>query len=298
LEGHALLVRRSALDVVFDLFLYILMLAVFVVMVYPFIYVINYSISSVAQVKHPLLLWPEGVHFESYRILFSDASMLQALFVSVVRSVVGPACMLVVTAMGGYVISRPNLVFGKFFRMFFLFTLYVSAGIIPVYLVIKSLHLTNTFWVYIFPVTVNAFNMILMKTYIESLPPSLEESVLIDGGTEIDAYFSVIFPMCLPVNAAIVLFSCIQHWNSFIDTQLYNAMRPALYTMQYVLYNALAVQMQQSLEEAKARMAQNTVTSQSLKMAITVLTVIPIMCVYPFLQKYFVSGLLVGSVKA
>ena len=293
-----MLVRRSALDVVFDLFLYILMLAVFVVMVYPFIYVINYSISSVAQVKHPLLLWPEGVHFESYRILFSDASMLQALFVSVVRSVVGPACMLVVTAMGGYVISRPNLVFGKFFRMFFLFTLYVSAGIIPVYLVIKSLHLTNTFWVYIFPVTVNAFNMILMKTYIESLPPSLEESVLIDGGTEIDAYFSVIFPMCLPVNAAIVLFSCIQHWNSFIDTQLYNAMRPALYTMQYVLYNALAVQMQQSLEEAKARMAQNTVTSQSLKMAITVLTVIPIMCVYPFLQKYFVSGLLVGSVKA
>jgi putative aldouronate transport system permease protein len=290
--------KRSALDIVFDGFLYILMAAVFAVMVYPFLYVINYSISSAAQVKHPLLLWPEKVHFETYRILFSDASMLRALMVSVARTVVGPAFMLVVTAMGGYVISRPNLVFGRFFRMFFLFTMYVSAGIIPVYLVIQSLHLTNTFWVYILPGMLNAFNMILIKTYVESLPASLEESVLIDGGTEITAYFYVIFPMCLPVNAAIVLFSCIGHWNSFIDTQLYNAMRPALYTMQYVLYNALAVQMQQSLEEAKARFSKNTVTSQSLKMAITVVTVVPIMCVYPFLQRYFVSGLLVGSVKA
>jgi putative aldouronate transport system permease protein len=297
-EGRALLTRRSVLDVVFDFFLYVLMAAVFVVMIYPFIYVINYSISNVAQARHALLLWPEAVHFESYRLLFRDPSILRALLVSVARSVIGPACMLVVTAMGGYVISRPNLVFGKFFRMFFLFTMYVSAGIIPMYLVIQGLRLTNTFWVYILPGAVNAFNMILMKTYIESLPASLEESVLIDGGTEIDAYFSVILPMCLPVNAAIVLFSCIQHWNSFIDTQLYNAMKPALHTMQYVLYNALAVQMQQSLEEAKARLAANTVNSQSLKMAITVVTVIPIMCVYPFLQRYFVSGLLVGSVKA
>jgi putative aldouronate transport system permease protein len=293
-----LVTKRSALEVVFDVFLYILMAVVFIIMVYPFIYVINYSISSVAQVKNPLLLLPEAIQFESYKIIFKDASILQALFVSVSRSVIGPICMLFVTAMGGYVISRQDLVFGKFFRMFFLFTMYVGAGIIPIYLVIQSLHLTNTFWVYIIPAMVNAFNMILVKTYIESLPPSLEESVLIDGGTEINAYFSVILPLCLPVNAAIVLFSCIQHWNSFIDTQLYNAMRPELYTMQYVLYNALAVQMQQSLEEAKTRVAANTVSSQSLKMAITVVTIIPIMCVYPFLQRYFVSGMLVGSVKA
>jgi putative aldouronate transport system permease protein len=289
--------KRSVLDRVFDTFLYILMAAVFVVMVYPFLYVINYSVSSIAQVKHPLLLLPEGINFESYAIIISDGSILRALFVSVARSVIGPACMLLVTAMGGYVISRPNLVFGKFFRMFFLFTMYVSAGIIPTYLVIQSLRLTNSFWVYILPMAVNAFNMILVKTYIEAMPASLEESVLIDGGTEITAYFNVILPLCLPVNAAIVLFSCIQHWNSFIDTQLYNAMRPALYTMQYVLYNVLAVQMQQSLEEAKLRGTANTVSSQSIKMAITVLTVIPIVCVYPFLQRYFVSGMLVGSVK-
>ena len=290
--------KRTVFDIFFDIFLYVLMLAVFVLMVYPFVYVINYSISSISQVKNPLLLLPEGINFESYRILFSDSSILQALLVSVARSVIGPACMLIVTAMGGYVISRPNLVFGKFFRMFFLFTMYVGAGIIPMYLVVQALHLTNSFWVYILPMTVSAFNMILVKTYIEAIPPSLEEAVLIDGGTEIDAYFRVILALCLPVNAAIVLFSCIGQWNSFIDTQLYNAMRPDLYTMQYVLYNALAVQMQQSLEEAKTRAMANTVSSQSLKMAITVITIIPIMCVYPFLQRYFVSGMLVGSVKA
>ncbi len=293
-----MIVRRNALDITFDTLLYLLMALVFVLMVYPFIYVINYSISTVAQAKHPLLLWPEGVDLQAYRILFHDPSMLQALFVSVARSILGPIVMLAVTAMGGYVISRPTLVFGKFFRMFFLFTLYVSAGTIPIYLVIQYLHLTNSFWVYILPMTVNAFNMILIKTYVESLPASLEESVLIDGGTEITAYFRVIFPMCLPVNAAIILFSAIQHWNSFIDTQLYNAMKPSLYTMQYVLYNALAVQMQQSLEEAKAAFNQRPVSSQGLKMAITVVTIIPIMFVYPFLQRYFVSGLLVGSIKA
>ena len=290
-------VKRSVLDVAFDLFVYILMAIAFVVMVYPFLYVLNSSISTLSQAKSPLLILPVGVNFKSYQILFKDSAMLRALLVSVSRSVIGPAFMLFVTATGGYVISRPHLIFGKFFRMFFLFTMYISAGIIPVYLVIQSLHLTNTFWVYILPMAVSAFNMILVKTYIEALPSELEEAVFIDGGSEIDAYFRVILPICLPVNAAIVLFSCIQHWNSFIDTQLYNAMSTNLYTMQYLLFNSVAVQMQQSLEEAKSRIASNAVSSQSLKMAITVVTVITIMCVYPFLQKYFASGILVCSVK-
>jgi putative aldouronate transport system permease protein len=289
--------KRSVLDIVFDLFLYILMAIAFIVMVYPFLYVLNSSISTVSKAKSPLLLLPAGVNFQSYVLLFKDSAMLRALLVSISRSVIGPIVMLFVTATGGYVISRPQLIFGKFFRMFFLFTMYISAGIIPVYLVIQSLHLTNTYWVYILPMAVSAFNMILVKTYIEALPTELEEAVLIDGGSEIDAYFRVILPICLPVNAAILLFSAIQHWNSFIDTQLYNAMSTNLYTMQYLLFNTLAVQMQQSLEEAKTRLANNAISSQSLKMAITVVTVIPIMCVYPFLQKYFASGILVGSVK-
>lgn len=289
--------KRSVIDTAFDLFLYMVMIFVFVVMVYPFLYVANSSISDLSQAKSPLLLIPVGVNFSSYQVLFRDSSLLRALLVSISRSVLGPMLMLFVTATGGYVISRPKLVFGRFFRMFFLFTMYLNAGIIPTYIVIQSLGLTNSYWVYILPMAVSAFNMILVKTYIEALPAELEEAVFMDGGSEIDAYFRVILPISLPVNAAIVLFSSIQHWNSFIDTQLYNAMSTELYTLQYLLYNSLAVQMQQSLEEAKSRIASNAVSSQSLKMAITVVTVIPIMCVYPFLQKYFASGILVGSIK-
>jgi putative aldouronate transport system permease protein len=141
--------------------------------------------------------------------------------------------------------------------------------------------------------------MFLIKTYIEAIPRDLEDAVLVDGGTEIDAYFRVLLPLCMPVNAAVFLFACIGHWNSYIDTQFYNAMNQNLHTLQYVLYNALAVQMNRSLEEAKmAVTAVNMVSTQSLKMAITVITIVPVMCVYPLLRKYFVSGLLVGSIKA
>ncbi|MFV0400231.1 MAG: carbohydrate ABC transporter permease [Oscillospiraceae bacterium] len=289
--------KRSAGERVYDALVYLFMLVLLVVMIYPFLYIVNYSISSAGQISQPLLLWPQGVNFESYKLLFSDDSVFRAFFISVSRSVLGSAIMLLVTGTGAYAISRPNLIFGKFFRMFFLFTMYFSAGVIPTYILYKNLGLTNSFWVYIWPMAVVPFNMILIKTYIESLPRELEEAVLIDGGTEVDSYFRVILQMCLPVNAAVLMFSCINHWNSFIDTQLYNAMRPDLHTLQYVLYNTLAVQMQRSLEDAK-NMVAGVVSSQSLKMAITVVTVVPIMCVYPFLRKYFVSGLLVGSVKA
>jgi putative aldouronate transport system permease protein len=289
--------KRSIADHIFDTALHIFMILVFIVMVYPFLYVINYSISTVSQIKSPLLIIPEGIQFKSYAILFRDQSIYRALAVSIARSIIGPIVMIIVTGSAGYVISRPQLIFGKFFRMFFLFTMYMSAGIIPGYLLVKTLGLTNSFIVYILPSAVNAFFMMLIKTYIEALPPSLEEAVLIDGGTEFDAYFKVILRLCLPVNAAVILFACIGQWNSYIDTQLYNAMSPKLYTLQYVLYNTLAVQMARSLEEAQ-KLNRNVVSSQSLKMAITVITIVPIMCVYPFLQRYFVSGLLVGSIKA
>lgn len=290
------LFRTGPAEKAFDLFLYVLMGVILVLMIYPFLYVFNYSISSVAQIKNPLLIIPEGIQFEAYGILFRDASIYQAMLVSISRSVIGPIIMILITATAGYVISRPHLIFGKFFRMFFLFTMYINAGIIPIYLVVQSMGLLNNYMVYILPLAVNAFFMMLVKTYIEAIPSSLEEAVLIDGGTEFDAYFKVILRLCLPVNAAIILFAAIQHWNSFIDTQLYNAMSPHLYTMQYVLYNVLAVQMQQSLEEAQR--AGTYVSSNSLKMAITVITIVPIMFVYPFLQRYFVSGMLVGSIKA
>ena len=290
--------RASVSGAIFDGFNSLFMLLVFCVMMYPFLYVLNYSISASAKVGGSALFLPVGVNFDNYRILLKDSTIYRAFFVSLSRCLVGPAAMIVVSGMAGYVLSKKDLVFGKFFRWAIFFTMYFGAGLIPQYLLMKNVGLTNTYLVYIVPGMVSAFNIILIRTYIENLPISVEEAALIDGCNEFQVYWRVLFPICLPVNAAVILFSAIGHWNDFMTTQLYNAMKPALYTMQYVLYNALAVQLQQTLEEAKRSFSENVVTGQSLKMAITVITIIPIMCAYPFLQRYFVSGLLVGSIKA
>jgi putative aldouronate transport system permease protein len=290
--------KRSAGEIIFDDILVILAMAILVLSIFPFLYILNYSLSTSGQISHPLLLWPQGFTFKPYETLFKDISIIRAFGVSVSRAIIGSVCMLIVNGMAGYALSRPNLPWGKVFRLYFLFTMYFSGGIIPTYLLYKNLHLLNNYLVYILPVIVVPFNMFLIKTYIEAIPRDLEEAVLVDGGTEINAYFQVLLPLCMPVNAAVFLFSCINHWNAYIDNQLYNAMSNNLHTLQYVLFNTLATQTNKSLEEAKMMGIQNMVSSQSLKMAITVITIVPVMCVYPFLRKYFVSGLLVGSIKA
>jgi putative aldouronate transport system permease protein len=161
----------------------------------------------------------------------------------------------------------------------------------------RALGLTGSFWVYILPGAVSVFNMILIKTYIESLPKELEESARIDGANDMYLFFRIVFPLSMPVLAAVSLFSGIGQWNAFVDTQFYNAMNPELFPLQYVLYNSL-----QSITSFEMYMQESQqvvvhLTPQSLKLAMTVLTVIPIMIAYPFLQKFFIKGLLIGSIK-
>jgi len=202
--------------------------------------------------------------------------------------------------MGGYAISRRDLVFGKAIRMYLLFSMYVSAGLIPGYLLIRNLGLMNSFWVYVFPGMANIFNMILIKAYIASIPQELEESVLIDGGTEIAAYFKVIFPLTLPINAFVVLMAIIHAWNSYFDVSLYNSNTRALHTLSFNLYVNLSANTNLTLEQLQELMETGEelrIHNQSLNMALTVVTMVPIMCIYPLLQKYFVSGLMIGAVK-
>ena len=290
--------KRSISGVIFDSFNAIFMLIVFIVMLYPFVYVFNYSISNPVLIRNSPLLLPVGFNLTSYAILLRDPSIYHALFISVSRSILGPATMIIVCGMAGYALSKKGLVFGRFFRWMVFFTMYFSAGLIPVYLLIRDLNLLNSYWVYIIPLIVNVFSIVLIGTYIESLPASMEEAALIDGANEFQVFWRIIFPVCLPVNAAVILFSAIGHWNDFISTQLYNAMSPHLYTMQYILFTTMARQLVRSLEEAMRATQGIRVTGQSLNMAITVITIIPVLCVYPFLQRYFVSGLMIGSVKA
>lgn len=285
--------KRSVGEIIFDYTNVLVMLIIGAVVLIPFLYVFSYSLSDPTKVKGGLLLYPAGFSLDAYKLAFGDPAIFHGILISVARTTLGPAVMIFFTSMAAYCMTRDDLIGVKFFRKFFVFTMYFSSGLIPLYILIKSLHMTGTFWVYIVPTAVAVFNLVLIKTYIESLPKELEEAALIDGANDFVLFWRVIFPMCKPIVAAVVLFTAVNEWNAFIDTQIYNTMNPELFTLQYILYQKLesTASMQEGSEIIQ------TVTSQGLKMAITVITVVPILVVYPFLQRYFVKGLLIGSIK-
>lgn len=281
----------------FDVVNVLMLAAVTVLMIYPFWYVVCYSFSDMnLTTGNELLLWPKGFSLDSYKVALSNTTVLRGFYISAARTVIGPLCMLAVSATAAYVLSKNDLVGIKGLRRFFLFSMYISAGLLPGYMLIRNLGLTGSFWVYIIPGVANVFNIILIRAYIESLPPSLEESAMIDGASYFTIFLRIIIPLCVPVIAAVLLYECVAQWNAFMDAQLYNFRNPELYPVQYVLYNFIAVKA--PTKEAMAMRHTLVTTAHSLRMSVTVLTTLPILCVYPFLQKHFASGLLVGAIKA
>ncbi len=282
---------------VFDIVNGLLMLLITISMIYPFWYVLCYSLSDMGKTGgNQLLLWPNGFSLDSYQVAFSNATIVRGFMVSVARSVVGPFLMLVVSSMAAYAISKNELMGVKWIRRFLFFSMYVSAGLLPSYILIRMLGLTGTFWVYVLPGVANVFNIVLIRAYMATLPAGLEESAMIDGATYITVFTRIVLPLCVPVIAAVTLYACVGQWNSYIDAQLYNYRNPELYPVQYILYNYIAVKA--PTKEASAAAHGLITTAHSLRMSVTVITTIPILLVYPFLQKYFASGLLVGAIKA
>ncbi|MEA4890009.1 MAG: carbohydrate ABC transporter permease [Clostridiaceae bacterium] len=280
----------------FDIFNVFIMILVFVMMVYPFWYVICYSLSDPSQTGGGLILWPRGMNADAYVQCFRNQDILNGFVISIARTIIGPFAMLLVSSMLAYVLTKNDLLGIKKIRKFCLFSMYLSGGLLPTYMVINSLRLTNSFWVYIIPGMTNVFFILLIRAYIESIPAGLEESALLDGAGYFKIYLKIITPLCMPVLAAVLLYSAVGQWNAYVDTQLYNYRNPGLYPLQYILYNYMVsyTPTKQSLTTRNGRIVQ----PQTLKMAITVITSVPIVMLYPFLQKYFVSGLLVGAVKA
>ena len=181
--------------------------------------------------------------------------------------------------------------------MLYVATMYVSGGLIPIFLVYKSLGMTNSFMVYIIPGMVSAWNMLVLRTYMNGLPDSLAESAMMDGAGHLTIFFKIIFPLCMPVLATVALFSAVGHWNSWFDAMLYNRMSDNLTTLQYELQKMLSSVTNQNANAEQMKNAQGTVTPTTMRAAATVITSLPIICLYPFLQRYFVAGLTIGGVK-
>lgn len=291
-------IRRSKSDIIFDTCIGIFMAIFLVVTMYPILNTIAVSFNDgMDSVRGGIHLWPRVFTLKNYTTVFNNPNLKQAAFISVSRTVIGTCLQLFLTAMLAYVVSRKEFMFKKQLSFLYVLTMYVSGGMIPSYVLIKNLHLLNNFLVYIIPGLVSAFNMIVIRTYINGLPDSLTESAKIDGAGDFRIFIQIILPLCKPVLATVALFIAVGQWNSWFDSMLYCSADSSLTTLQYELMKLLSSTTTQGASEEVMKNAANIVTPTSIRAAITIVTALPIVCLYPFLQRYFVTGLTIGGVK-
>ena len=283
----------------------ILIFAIFaIICAYPFYYLIINSISANdLSASGKVNFLPHGFQLENYVKVFRLNGLGTAALVSLGRTVLGTICTVLASVYLGFMFTQQRMWHRKLWYRFMVVTMYFNAGLIPMYMTMKSLHLTNSFWVYIIPAIVQPFNIIMAKTYVESIPPALQEAAGIDGAGTMTVFAKVILPTCKPIMATIAIWAAVGQWNSFQDTLMYITDQK-LYSLQYLLYtylnqaSSLATMVQQSGGNVSA--VANLATQQtptSIRMTISVIVVLPILFIYPIFQKSFVKGIMIGSVK-
>jgi putative aldouronate transport system permease protein len=269
---------------------------------FPFLNVLAISLNeSTDTVRGGIYVWPREFTFNNYLEIMKYDNLVTGFMNSVLRTVIGTILGLFAQAMVAFTLSRRDFQARKFVSTFLVLTMYFSGGLIPGYMLIRDLGLMNSFWVYILPGLINAFNIIIIRSFMEGLPYSLQESAKVDGANDFTIFYRIILPVCKPVLATIALFIAVGQWNSWFDTYLYNSMNENLTTLQYELMKILdntSIGGSMDANQMKPNEEQlNQVSPESIKMAITMVTVVPIILVYPFIQKYFIQGMTLGAVK-
>ena len=270
-----------------------------VVTLYPVLNTVALSFNEGTDaVRGGIHLIPRKFTFKNYSVVLHMQNIITGAVVTVARTVIGTLLALVANALLAYIISRKEFLFKSQLSLFWVITMYVNGGLIPVLLLYKSLGLTNSFWVYVIPGMVSAFNVLVMRTYMQGLPDALEDAAKIDGAGYMTIFAKVVSPLCKPVYATVALFVAVGQWNSWFDAMIYNRMKTEYTTLQYELMKLLSSVMQQSGSATSINTANvATVTPITVRAAATVITMLPIICLYPFLQRYFVAGLTIGGVK-
>jgi ABC-type glycerol-3-phosphate transport system permease component len=290
-------------DIIFDIFIYVFFISFTVMCIFPLYYVFINTISNNELVSQGRILFlPKGIHLANYIKVMQLNALPQALFVSVSRTVIGTFLSVICTSFVAYILTKKVLWHRKLIYRFFIVTMYFNAGLIPVYLTMRFLHLYNNFFVYIIGV-ISVFNVILVKTYIESIPESIEESAAIDGAGYLLIFTRLILPLTMPILATIAVFNAVGHWNSFMDTLLY-IRNQKLFTLQFLLWQylneatQLASILRQTVVTGESGFNPATVmTPTSVRMTITIVVTLPVLFVYPFFQKYFIKGIMIGAIK-
>ena len=290
--------KLSKADIAFYTFNSIFMAAFVIVTLYPVLNTLAISFNDgLDALRGGIYLLPRKFSVKNYITVFNKDDLLVGAYISVARTVVGTALSLIACAILAFIVSRKNFIFAKQLSLFWVITMYVNGGMIPIFLLYKGLHLTNTFWVYVIPGMVSAFNMLVIRTYMNGIPNSFEESAQLDGAGYTTIVLNIISPLCKPVYATVALFVAVYQWNSWFDVMLYNRMSDKLTTLQYELMKLLASVTSQSTSAQSMKNSTSSITPTSIRAAATIVTMLPIICIYPFLQQYFVSGLTLGGVK-
>lgn len=297
--GKSSFLKKSKASTAFDIFNLIFMCLFALIMLYPFW---NQLIVSLNEGSDTILgglhFWPRKFTLQNYVYVFERSNILKGALISVLRVVVGTVTSLLCTGLLAYIVTVKNFTGRKFLRIIFLVTMYFSGGLIPTYLLFSSLNLMETFTVYWLPALFGGYNMLLISSYMQGIPDALSESARIDGASELKIFFRIMVPLCKPVLAALAIMTAVGHWNSWFDVMIYNS-SGNWDTLQFYLRKILleAEQAAKLMSDQKKFEAMKNLTTVSVRAATTMIVSIPIICVYPFFQKYFVGGITIGAVK-
>jgi len=295
--------KKSFGDWVFEILNGLFFLSFTLICSFPFYYLFINTISDNRLVQAGAVnLYPVGIHFNNYLQMLEIRELWQSVLVTTYRTVLGTGLMVLASAFVGYLVTQQQMFARKFIYRFIIVTMFFGAGLVPWFLNMSMLGLTNNFWGYIIPAIVSPFNIILVKTYIESLPKEMEESMFVDGAGHLCIFRSLILPLCKPILATITVFGAVGHWNSFIDSIILMGAEPSLFTVQHRLFLYLNTatnlsNMVGSGEGLTQQMIDQAMRGRTLSLTISMVTIIPILMVYPYMQRYFQKGLMLGAVK-
>lgn len=284
-------------DKLFYVLTYFFMAVLMFLCFYPFYYVFIYSISDPTLAQKGITILPKGITLANYLRVLKLEGIFHSFLISLSRTVLGTGITVLSCSFFAFLVTK-NLYGRKIIYRFVIITMYLNSGLIPWYLTLKAYHITNTFWAYIVPTAISAYYIVLLKTFIENLPASLEESAKLDGAGHITIFIKIIFPLSKPILATITVFSAVAQWNSWFDNYIL-VQSEQLETLQLILYNYLnqASQLSQMSIASLQNSTVSALTPQSVRMTITMVATLPILFVYPWMQKYFVKGIMLGAVK-
>lgn len=297
-------IKATGADKSFTVFVYLFLIVALVIVAYPLLYIVSASISDPFAVNSGrMLLFPKGITFEGYETIFNNAALWRGYLNTIFYTALGTSINLFVTIPAGYALSRPDFYGKNIFTKFMMVTMFVSGGLIPSYLLVTSLGMNNTVWALVLPNAASVYNIIVTRTFFQSsIPDEIEEAAIMDGASYFRRFFSIILPLSKPIISVMALFYGIGHWNQYFNALIYISDRQK-YPLQMILREILVLQDMSSnpSQQMTGEMAEFLYSQQQLgqviKYGVMIVSTLPLIMVYPFLQKYFVKGVMIGSLK-